>query len=256
MNELATLRIAPPHASLSLNRPDARNALSINLLEAMHARIDELTHRITFSGDVHVVTLTGTGKAFCAGMDLKQVLNTPGAPLKLLTLLADFCLKLRALPAITIASVNGAAIGGGCGLSTVCDVSITHADSKMGFPEVDLGVCPAVVAPWLVRKIGAGPARAVLLRGGLMTGAQAHALGIVDQCVASREELDGKGGAVQTLAEKLAAGGPRALAATKGLLNELDGSLDRAQARRAAELSAGVLATPEAQAMLRARLGA
>ncbi len=248
MSTLATLTTAPPHATLTLNRPDARNALSIDLLESLHARIDELAGR----PDIHVVTLTGTGKAFCAGMDLKQVLNTPGAPLKLLTLLAEFCLKLRALPAVTIAAVNGAAIGGGCGLSTVCDISVTHADSRMGFPEVDLGVCPAVVAPWLVRKIGAGPARAVLLRGGVLSGADAHSRGIVDHCAGSRDELDA---AVRSLADKLATGGPRALSATKALLNELDGSIDADQARRAAELSAGVLNTPEAQAMLRSKLG-
>lgn len=251
MPDLTTTTTIPPIATLALNRPDARNALSIDLLAAMHAKIDELAARIAAQNDIHVVILTGEGRAFCAGMDLKQVLDQPGAPMKLLTSLADFCLKLRALPAVTIASVNGAAIGGGCGLSTVCDFAITHADSKMGFPEVDLGVCPAVVAPWLVRKVGAGRARAILLRGGLMSGRDAHALGLVTQCVDTRDELDP---ATRALAEKLATGGPSALRATKALLNELDGSLDAAQARRAAELSATVLATPEAQAMLRSKL--
>jgi methylglutaconyl-CoA hydratase len=252
MSDLATLTITSPIATLALNRPDVRNALSIDLLAALHARIDELARRIAAQHDIHVVILTGTGKSFCAGMDLKQVLGHPTAPLQLLTSLADFCLKLRALPAVTIAAVNGAAIGGGCGLSTVCDFAITHADSKMGFPEVDLGVCPAVVAPWLVRKVGAGRARAILLRGGLMSGRDAQQAGIVTDCVDTRDLLDA---AVKALADKLATGGPNALRATKSLLNELDGSLDAAQARRAAELSASVLATPEAQAMLRAKLG-
>jgi len=252
MHEPATLTITAPIATLTLSRPEARNALSIDLLQAMHARIDELTHRIAFSSDVHVVILTGAGKSFCAGMDLKQVLDTPGAPLQLLTLLSTFTVKLRMLGAVTIAAVNGAAIGGGCGLATVCDLAITHADSKMGFPEVDLGVCPAVVAPWLVRKIGAGRARAILLRGGLMSGREALAAGIVNECVERLDELDT---AVQRLATRLAVGGPNALRATKVLLNELDGSLDAAMANRGAEISAGVLATPEAQAMLRAKLG-
>jgi len=251
MSELATITFTPPLAALLLNRPEARNALSIDLLRAMHARIDELTARIAAASDIHVVVLTGAGKSFCAGMDLKQVLAHPTAPLELLASLAEFCLKVRTLPAITIAAINGAAIGGGCGLCTVCDFAITHADSKMGFPEVDLGVCPAVVAPWLVRKIGAGAARAMLLRGGIMSGEQAHRLGLVTECVRTREALDA---AVKTLADKLAAGGPNALRATKALLNQLDGSLDHAQAMRAAELSAAVLATAEAQAMLRAKL--
>jgi len=108
------------------------------------------------------------------------------------------------------------------------------------------------VAPWLVRKIGAGRARAVLLRGGLMSGDEAHAMGIVNDCVATREELMP---AARALAERLASGGPGALRATKGLLNELDGSLDAAIANRGAELSAQVLGTTEAQASLRAKLG-
>ncbi len=255
MSELALLTINSPRAVLTINRPDSRNALSIDLLAALHARVDELAAYIDSAPPdkrVTVLTVTGAGKAFCAGMDLKQVIGdaTGAAPRKLLGTLAELCVKVRSLPAVTIAAVNGAAIGGGCGLTTVCDFAITHADAKMGFPEVDLGVCPAVVAPWLVRKIGAGRARAVLLRGGLMSGRQAHDLGLVSECVDSREELDD---AVDRLAQKLAGGGASALAATKKLLNELDGSLDAGLAARAAELSASVLMTPEAQATLKAR---
>lgn len=239
-------------ATLTLNRPEQRNALSLDLLAELHARLDELQARLSGATEPKVVVLAGAGKSFCAGMDLKQVLDVPGAPLKLLTALAEAAVKLRLLPAVTIAAVNGAAIGGGCGLATVCDFSITHADSKMGFPEVDLGVCPAVVAPWLVRRVGAGRARAVLLRGGLMSGQEALALGLVSQCVEGRDGLDS---AVAGMVERLAAGGTLALRATKALLNELDGSGDLELARRSARLSAEVLATPEAQAMLRAKMG-
>lgn len=250
---LAILNVQGAVASLSLNRAESRNALSIDLLASLHHRMSELEAAVKSVAGPRVCIITGEGKSFCAGMDLKQVLGDAEAPLKLLSSLSDLCLRIRALPIPTIAAVNGAAIGGGCGLSTVADFSITHADSKMGFPEVDLGVCPAVVAPWLVRKIGAGRARAVLLRGGVMSGSEAHAMGIVNECVAMREELMP---AASTLAERLCAGGPVALAATKGLLNELDGSLERSIAQRAAELSARVLATPEAQASLRSKLGA
>lgn len=249
---LAELKAAGPIATLSLNRPEQRNALSIDLLEGFHARLDELRAMGEAGNGPRVVILTGAGKSFCAGMDLKQVLGEPGAPLNLLTSLAEAAVKLRTLEAVTIAAVNGAAIGGGCGLTTVCDFAITHADAKMGFPEVDLGVCPAVVAPWLVRKIGAGRARAMLLRGGLMSGREAHGAGLVTECVESREGLDA---AVQSLAERLATGGPRALAATKRLLNEIDGSLDMELARRSATVSAEVLAMPGAIAMLRAKMG-
>lgn len=250
MTDLATLTLDGPIAALTLNRADARNALSIDLLAALHARLDDLSK---LAQPPTVLVLGGAGKAFCAGMDLKAVLGDHATALRLLTSLADFTLRLRALPCVTLASINGAAIGGGCGLATVCDLAITHADSKMGFPEVDLGVCPAVVAPWLVRKVGAGRARAILLRGGLMSGQQALECGIVNECVARPDDLPA---AAHAIAQRLAQGGPEALRATKSLLNELDGSNDAALVRRGAELSARVLSTPEAQSALRAKLGA
>lgn len=244
---LATLDIHGPVATLSLNRPDARNALSIPLLADLRARVDELSGR----SDVTVVVMTGAGKAFCAGMDLKAVLDNHELSLQLLSSLAELTIAIRTLPQITVAKVNGAAIGGGCGLATVADLCVTHADSRMGFPEVDLGVCPAVVAPWLVRKIGAGRARAVLLRGGLMSGAEAHDDGIADHVVPTLAELEPFTAA---LAKRLSSGGPQALRATKGLLNTIDGSLDREIVRRGAQLSASVLSTHDAQERLRAKL--
>lgn len=245
---LSTLDINGRTATLTLRREDRRNSLSLDLLDALHGSIDQLER----SQGVSVCVITGAGKSFCAGMDLKQVLGDPAAPLKLLSSLADLCGRIRRLPMVVVAKVNGAAIGGGCGLATVCDIAITHADSKMGFPEVDLGVCPAVVAPWLVRKVGPGRARSILLRGGVMTGQQAFESGIVDRVCPDHAGLDAL---ADQLSANLATGGPGALAATKKLLNELDGSLDLALARRGAELSAAVLATPEAQAMLRAKIG-
>lgn len=250
MTSLATLSIADRVATLTLDRPDARNALSIDLLASLDARLAEVESR---AADLSVLVLTGAGKAFCAGMDLKAVLNDNALARDLLTRLALLTLRIRRLPIVTVARVNGAAIGGGCGLACVCDYALTHADAKLGFPEVDLGVCPAVVAPWLVRKIGPGPARRVLLAGGLMSGEQAREVGIVSEAVPTLADLDG---AVSTLATRVASGGPMAIAATKSLLNELDGSLDEDLLRRAADLSASVLATPDAQARLRARLGA
>ena len=259
MSKLVEVSVQGAVATLMLNRPEQRNALSVDLLVALHVRLDELRETCEGRDGARVVIVTGAGKVFCAGMDLKEVLGVgeekPHAErggTQMLMLLAEAMVKLRSLGAVTIAAVNGAAIGGGCGLTTVCDFAITHSDSKMGFPEVDLGVCPAVVAPWLVRKIGAGRARAMLLRGGLMSGREAHAAGLVSECVDSRDGLDA---AVQSLAERLATGGPKALAATKRLLNEIDGSMDLELARRSAKVSAEVLAMPEAMAMLRAKMG-
>lgn len=247
---LSTISCDGRVATLALNRPDARNALSLDLLDSLDQSLAEIENR---SHDLSVLVLTGAGKSFCAGMDLKAVLGHNELALELLTRLGLLTLRLRALPIVSIARVNGAAIGGGCGLACVCDIALTHADSKMGFPEVDLGVCPAVVAPWLVRKIGPGPARRVLLLGGLLSGAEAAELGIANHALPSIADLDT---AVSEVASRIASGGPRAIAATKSLLNELDGSLDEALIRRAAALSASVLATDDAQRRLRERLGA
>ncbi len=250
MNDSALLTVDGAIATLTLNRPEQRNAMSVELLEGLHERVGELET----ATEVRVVVLTGAGRAFCAGMDLKQVIIDDGADwagARLLESLARLTLRVRKLPMVVLAKVNGAAIGGGCGFSCVADVSVTHADAKLGFPEVDLGICPAVVAPWLVRKIGVGPARRVLLSGGLMSGAEAHAIGMVDHVADDRASFEAL---ADSIAERLSKGGARALQATRGLLNDLDGSLDEGVLLRGAALSAEVLATAEAQASLRARL--
>lgn len=250
MNELATLDISGPVARLVLDRPEQRNALSVELLDALHERVDELAR----APDVTVAVLEGSGKSFCAGMDLKQVIideaGDPELPRRLLERLARLTVKVRALECVTVARVHGAAIGGGCGLTCVCDLSLTHADARLGFPEVDLGLCPAVVAPWVMAKLGAARARRVLLLGGVMTGAEAHGIGLVDHCV---DTLDGLDEAVSTLVRRLESGSRTALVATKGLLNRLDESAEASRVLEGAALSARVLATPEAQAALRAR---
>jgi enoyl-CoA hydratase/carnithine racemase len=251
MSDPAILSFDDRVARLTINRPDARNALSVEIIDALHERLGELE---SDARGAHVLVLTGAGKAFCAGMDLKAVLiehsGDPDLGRRLLTSLAELTLRLRALPMVTIASVNGAAIGGGCGLTCVCDLSVTHADAKLGFPEVDLGLCPAVIAPWVMRKLGPGVARRALLMGGVMSGEQARSIGLADFLAPDRAGLEAL---TREVAERLASGGPKALAATKALLNRLDGSEDRDTVLRGAELSAAVLATPEAQAALRAR---
>ncbi len=248
MPELATLSTDGPIAQLRLNRPDSRNALSIELIQALRDRVAELRG----NSDITVVVLTGQGPSFCAGMDLKQVQAGGDTPEMLLRSLAEFTLELRALEAVVLASVNGAAIGGGCGLACICDVAITHADAKLGFPEVDLGLCPAVVAPWVVKRIGAGRARALLLRGGLISGRDAADIALVDQCADTRDAFESL---TESTARRLAEGGPQALRATKSLLNEIDGSNDAELLLRGAALSASVIAGEEAQTALRARFG-
>jgi enoyl-CoA hydratase/carnithine racemase len=244
MPDLAPIEYAPPVARLFLNRPEKRNALSLDLLTALRARVGELALR----SDISVVVLSGMGPTFCAGMDLKAVLSEPGAPLRLLESIAELTIAIRALPQVVVAKVHGAAIGGGCGLVAVSDIALTHPDAKLGYPEVDLGVCPAVVAPWLVASVGAGVARRILLQGGTMSGLRALEFGLVAEAV-PKESLDAR---VEEIVATLAKAGPRALAATKAHLNAIAGAAVHAQVRKGAAISAEVIAGPEA----RARLGA
>lgn len=283
-----TLEVSGAVATLTLRRAASRNALSLAMLLSMRERLAEVRALCSRGGavseGVRVLVVQGEGPAFCAGMDLRAVLNDSSAPLQLLSTLAEATIALRNLPCVTVAKVRGAAIGGGCGLAAVCDVCVSHSESKMGYPEVDLGVCPAVVAPWLVQKVGMGRARRILLLGGVMTGSQAKELGMVDELVASEAELDAR---VDAIAARLAQGGAHALAATKGLLNELEGSSAEGQGaspalggamgrghaeagglsgqglhgqrlalavREGAKLSAAIVNTPATQEMLRAKM--
>ena len=133
----------------------------------------------------------------------------------------------------------------------VCDFAFTHPESKVGYPEVDLGVCPAVVAPWLIKKIGAGRARAMLLAGGTMSGEQGFAAGLATHLCG----LGDLPSATSEFAHMLARGGKDAMAASKRWLNELDGSLDEDILLRAADLSADVIAGKEAQDRLKPLFG-
>ncbi|MEC8321070.1 MAG: enoyl-CoA hydratase/isomerase family protein, partial [Planctomycetota bacterium] len=201
----------------------------------------------TETDPVRAMILAGAGKSFCAGMDLKAVQDDPILMGDMLRRLAAISRRIRRLEVPTIARVQGAAIGGGCGLMVVCDFSFSHAEAKLGYPEVDLGICPAVVAPFLVKRIGAGPARAMLLAGGTMGGEEGHARGLATHLV----PVDDLESATTEFAARLARGGPEAIAATKRWLNELDGSYDDAQLAKGAEISAELIQTEDAQARLR-----
>ena len=248
MNELVQINSAHSTAGIvhiSLNRPDARNALNFELIE----QLEHAVKAVATNSAARVLVLSGNGKSFCAGMDLRGVLNDAQKMGLMLHGLARVGLALRKLSIPVIAKVQGAAIGGGCGLVVACDFAFTHEQSKLGYPEVDLGVCPAVVAPFLISKVGAGRARALLLAGGLVDGKEAVRIGLATHLV-SVDELDG---ATMDFAQKLSTGGPNAIATTKRWLHELDGLLNESILSKAADLSATIIAGNEAQERLRAR---
>jgi len=243
MDSLVILEINGVTATITLNRPEARNALSLALIESLHGVLDQLEQ----NENLRVLLIKGSGKAFCAGMDLKGVMEDPGAMAAMLHGLTRAFQRIRRLDVPSVAVVQGAAVGGGCGLMIVCDFAISHPDAKVGYPEVDLGVCPAVVAPWLIRKIGAGKARALLLSGGTRSGQEGMEMGLLTH-LTEREALDD---VAEKLAQDLSKGGVIAMRATKRWLNELDGSMEDEVHEQAAQLSADVIARPETQQQLK-----
>ncbi len=234
--------------TLSLARPEARNALSLGVIESLEAALASTAA----DRSIRVLVLRGEGKAFCAGMDLRGVMDDPVRMGDMLHALARCSLAIRALRVPAVACVRGAAIGGGCGLMATCDLAVTHSEAKLGYPEVDLGICPAVVAPILMRRIGAGRARAMLLTGGVIDGDEAHRLGLATH-LAAEADLER---AAQDIAKRLCAGGAEAIATTKAWLAELEQELDAQTMRRAADLSARIIQGAEAQARLRAKFAA
>ena len=245
--DLVLTTFADGVATITLNRGDKANALSREMIDALSVAVGAVATRCAPAGDVRVVVIAGAGKAFCAGMDLRGVMDDPVAMGDMLRGLSRASRALRRLPVPTIARVQGAAVGGGCGLMVVTDFAVTHPEAKVGYPEVDLGICPAVVAPWLIKKIGAGRARAMLLAGGTLSGQQGFDAGLATHLCAA-DQLDAT---VADLARRLSTGGPNALAVTKRWLNELDGSNEDAVLDKAAELSAQIIAGAEAQERLR-----
>ncbi|AMV29039.1 2,3-dehydroadipyl-CoA hydratase [Gemmata sp. SH-PL17] len=201
-------------AVITINRPDKRNALS----RALIAALNDAFRRAAEDTAARSVILTGTGAAFCAGMDLDELRGTLGADSDKVW---DDAAKLSALyeliytlPKPTIAAVNGAAVAGGAGLVTVCDLAVSTPDAKFGYPEVRRGLVAAMVMPHLLRHVGERTARWLLLTGELIDGLSALRVGLVNQ-VASAENLLTVAG---EWAKSLAEGGPKALATTKELL--------------------------------------
>ena len=202
-------------ATITLNRPEKRNAISAEMIAELLSAFDEVE-----ASPGRVLILTGAGKAFCSGMDLDALKSlstqSPAQHLEDARTLARLCRRLWSFPKPTIAAVNGHAIAGGCGLATLCDFTIAVPEAKFGYPEVRIGFLPAVVSIFLVRQIGEKQARDLLLTGKTIDAAEALRLGLITQ-IAPAEELMKT---AQDLAATLLASSPTSLRVTKKLLCE------------------------------------
>jgi len=216
MTDLVRYSHLGPAAVITLNRPDKRNALSRGLIAAL----TEAVARAAADPLARCVILTGEGSAFCAGMDLDELRGTVENAAEA-ELVWDDAAKLSALysliyecPKPTIAAVNGAAVAGGAGLVTVCDLAVSVPTAKFGYPEVRRGLVAAMVLPHLLRHVGERSARWLLLTGELIDAPEAARIGLINAVIAAELLLS----TAETWAGLLAEGGPKALATTKELL--------------------------------------
>jgi methylglutaconyl-CoA hydratase len=230
-------------AKLTIRRAERRNALSRALVEEISDALDA----IAASSLIRVLVLGADGPVFCAGMDLNEVsesLDGPGAEERAVSemqALADLYRRIHTLPQVSIAVVRGAAYGGGAGLAVACDFVFMAEGAVIGYPEVRRGLVGAIVAADLVRQVGDRRARELLLLGEAIDAETAVAWGLVNAS-APLDELDSRATGV---AERLLAGGPRALAISKRLVDQASGRLG--DLRGAAAESALVRCSAEAR---------
>jgi methylglutaconyl-CoA hydratase len=177
-------------ARLTLDRPDAKNAMSQPLMREVAAAAKQLAD----DESVRVVVLTGAGEVFSAGGDLKgmtqQAGNTREGRIGDATEFATILRELDRLPKPLIGRINGSAFGGALGLISVCDIAIGLADSTFRLSEVTLGLIPATISPYVVAKIGVPNARRIMLNASKLDGTAAARLGLLDAVVHTFEELD------------------------------------------------------------------
>ncbi len=215
-------------AIVTLNRPEKRNAISYELIEDLLCALDEVE-----ISSAQILVLTGSGKAFCSGMDLDNLRSITGRTADEnradSATMARLFRSLYEFPKVTIAAVNGPAIAGGCGLATLCDLTVASADAKFGYTEVRIGFIPAIVSTFLLRQVGEKQARDLLLTGRIISAEEALRLGLASEVVPA-EKLQER---ARELAADLLRNSPASLLATKRLLKsyssqELDRQIDAA----------------------------
>lgn len=205
--------------TVTLNRPDKRNALSAEMIERLH----EALERADLDPDVRVVLVRGAGKDFCAGADLDELLASADRSAeeneRSALRLGKLFQAIRELPKPVIAMVHGRALAGGAGLATACDVVIASKSAQVGYPEIQRGFVPAMVMTLLRRMAGEKLAMDLVLTGRVLPAEEALAAGLLSRVVPDAD-LERETAAV---AARLAELSVSALALTKKLFYQLDG---------------------------------
>jgi methylglutaconyl-CoA hydratase len=227
--------------TLTLNRPDKRNALDAATLAALHAGME----RADLDTSVRVVAIRGAGNDFCAGADLAELLasadSSPEENERAALHLGELFVRMRLVPKPVVAVVHGRALAGGAGLATACDLVIAAEGAQFGYPEIQRGFVPAMVMTLLRRLTGEKLAFDLAATGRVLSAREALAAGLVSRVVPDDELEAGAARVLRSLAEA----SPSALALTKRQFYELDGMPFAEGVALGARVNALARSTPE-----------
>jgi methylglutaconyl-CoA hydratase len=238
--ETLTLSYDGPIATLTLDRAEKRNAISPQMIDDVLAALGEVE-----SSKARVAILTGSGKAFCSGMDL-DALQAISSQSHLQNLqdsrrMAQLFRRLWGFPKVLIAAVNGPALAGGCGMATLADFTLAVPEAKFGYTEVRIGFVPAIVSVFLRRRVGEALVRDLMLTGRIFTAEEAKQAGLVSEIVAPDTLMC----RARELAGTLLANSPSSLLATKKLLVESEEPAIDREISLAIESNAAIRATAD-----------
>ena len=200
---------------ITLNDPDRRNAMGIEMFETLEIALQEI------KDNARCVLLRGEGKVFCAGFDMKACSKDIAILDLYIKNLSDIIRTLRRLNCPVVVAAHGAAIAGGCALLTGCDFIVGDKNGKYGYPVHQLGISPAVTIPTLFQRLGHGRTRSLLMGGEIVDGESALQIGLLSHLTESCDEVRAT---AMNIASELASKPPVAMRATKRWLNALDGS--------------------------------
>src|ERR1700736_2890015 len=203
---------SPQISVVTLNRPERRNSLTIELLTELIAAVNSAANEPS----QRVLILRGAGAAFCTGLDLKDAADQTKAHATA-ELVAKSLITLAETRLITIAAVHGAAVAGGAGIMSACDFVVAAEKTKIGYPEVRRGLVAGLVMTFLRRQVGERNMRELVLGGELIDAARAKEIGLVNRVVPANELMN----EAQKFADSVLQGGPGALAETKRLIEKL-----------------------------------
>ena len=227
-------------ATITLNRPEKRNAISAVMIAELQTGLDEIE-----KSHVRVAILTGAGKAFCSGMDLETLAamaqHSPSENQEDSRRMAKLFRRIWSFPRPLIAAVNGAALAGGCGIATLCDFTLAVPEAKFGYTEVKIGFLPAIVSVFLMRQIGEKRARDLLLTGRIIEASEAKEMGLINEIVPSEKLLARS----NELAEILISSSPASLSRAKRLMTSAAAAAVDADLERAVLENARIRCTPD-----------